>query len=116
MQDWESSSAGIDAEFAATSPEIQNAIRDYKQFWTSLSDTERAKLEKVHKLLKHYAKRGVPMRSERDADALIESAVQHADVEKELFDRWWNVLAPVLKNGVNFSLQLRWSGRNLRPD
>src|SRR5262249_40272497 len=77
QQSW-SPSANIGAEFAASSPEIQSAMKNYKQFWAALSDADRAKLEKVHKLLKHYRNRGAPMASDREAELLIEKAVQEA--------------------------------------
>jgi len=110
QQSW-SPSANIGAEFAASSPEIQSAMKNYKQFWAALSDADRAKLEKVHKLLKHYRNRGAPMASDREAELLIEKAVQEAHVDQELFDRWWTVLVPVLTLGghSDFALLLMWS-------
>jgi hypothetical protein len=98
----ESPSVALDAKFAASSPEIQSAIRNYKDFWATLSNAERAKLEKVHKLLKHLRNRGAPLNSETEAELLIGKAVNDAHIDKELFGRWWAVLVPVLTNRARF--------------
>jgi hypothetical protein len=104
MQDRNSPSASIDVQFAASSPEIQTAIRNYKQFWTTLSDADRTRLVKVHKLLKQFAKRGASLSSDTAAELLIEKAIQQAQVDSELFDKWWTVLTPVLSYGISYEI------------
>ena len=113
-QQAESPAAAIDAQVAASCIEIQTAMRSYKQFWAKLSDADRAKLNKVSKLVKKFADRRAP-RSETEEDLLIEKAVKEAQVDKELFERWWTLLMPVLTKRATFDFAVRVMWSKLAP-
>jgi hypothetical protein len=86
------------------------AVRNYKEFWSTLSNADRAKLNKVTKLVKKFADRRAP-RSNTEEELLIEKAVKEAQVDKELFERWWTVLMPVLTKRATFDFArlVMWS-------
>ncbi len=102
----------IDARFVDSSPEIQSAIKKYNDFWGALSDAERAKLKKLHKMLVRNVKRDRAwITSDDRADYYIRKTAEEVHVDRELFDRWWSVLVPLMSMRVRFetSRALTWA-------
>ena len=72
----------IDARFVDSSPEIQSAIKKYNDFWGALSDAERAKLKKLHKMLVRNVKRDRAwITSDDRADYYIRKTAEEVHVD-----------------------------------